>query len=154
MTTIVANRIAMAADTRATGGGPMMNMQKVFPVGHTLVGIAGEAFAAMAFIDWLLHPKKKAPDFKEDKDCFIAIQLAPNGLFIWNGWLVPIALKDETYAIGSGSSAALSRLRSGGTLQEAIEAAYGLDEGTGGHVEIHTLASINQKVKRGNKTTR
>jgi hypothetical protein len=148
MTTIVAcaQRMEMAADTRCTGGGPMCNVQKIFPLGQSIIGIAGDVFAALTFLDWLGDKRKKPPKFEDEYDCFIALQLTPSGIVLWNGRLTPLPIKDSCYAIGSGAMAAMQSARKGSTLTVAIQEACTLDEGSGGAVETMKL-TVNKKCR-------
>jgi hypothetical protein len=155
MTTIVANLECMAADTRVVNEGPIYNANKIFRVGESLCGTAGDAFASLAFLDWFggkrnIQALRKLFEH-EDKASFVILELNPQGLFLWNGWGFSEALHNKSYAIGSGSMSAMNSMLRNESPEEAVRSTFPLDENTGGAVQIEYLLppELAPKRKRG-----
>jgi hypothetical protein len=143
MTTIVATLDCMAADTRVVSEGPIYHAAKIFRIGESLFGTAGDAFMALTFLDWLAG-KRNVPALRklfehEDKASFIVLELSPEGLRLWNGWGVPEKLHDKSYSIGSGSMSAQNAINRGDTPEQAVRSTMPLDENTGGDVQVEYL---------------
>jgi hypothetical protein len=125
----------MVADNRITGGGAMFHATKIHRIRGSLFGFAGDAMVAMILLKWLTGPRdiealhKLIPvDHRTDVD---VLELSKDGLAFWNGWGARLPLMDNSYAIGSGSMAALSAVRQGEDPEKAIKHAFGLDECSG-----------------------
>jgi hypothetical protein len=153
MTTIVANLECMAADTRVVNEGPMYHAAKIFRVGDSLFGTAGDAFMSLAFLDWLATKRNVVALRKlfehEDKASFVVLELSPEGLRLWNGWGVPEKLFDKAYSIGSGSMSAMNAMRRDNNPEDAVRSTMPLDENTGGEVQVEYLLPPELKRKRG-----
>lgn len=149
MTTIAANKYVMASDTRMTEeGGPYTNVDKIYRVGNSILGFCGDAMMARYFVEWFRSPKRnpamlhKAIDELEYRSAIAVMELNPGGIFLWDGWGVPIKIRDPFYAIGSGSPAALAELKRNRKRTapiDAIRAAMSVDENTGGDVIFEEL---------------
>lgn len=143
MTTIVCNREGMAADTRVTSSGPMVHEDKIFRVGASLFGTAGDCSIGLLLLAWLkttrnvdrLH--KQIP--VEHRDDAEIVELNPGGILVWSGWGVARRLQDKSYATGSGAMAALSLLRSGKSLKDSVAGAIELDECSGPPIQVEML---------------
>lgn len=129
MTTIVANREGMAADTRLVTGDSVMQSRKIFGIGNALVGVAGSYFAAMRFLEWfrsggkLEKPELEISDDGSISFGFEALVLTPSGLYMYDDNFHPIPIETEFYSIGSGAKSALAAMHLGSTPREAIEVA-------------------------------
>ena len=151
MTTIVASVThgCMSADTRVVNAGPMYPADKIFRIGDSLFGTAGDAFMSLVFLEWLNTKRDKAEIRKtfehQDKDAFVVIELGPEGIKLWNGWGVPEKLHCPHYAIGSGAMSAQHAMNRGDDPEDAIKASMELDEATGG--EIQTMHLIPPELK-------
>lgn len=145
MTTIVANRECMAADTRVVGAGAMYHSPKLFRIGTSIFGTAGDAMMGLIMVEWLRTPQRNRKQLyghwneNTDRSECILMELNPSGLYLWNGWGVPEKVMDKSYSIGSGSMSALIALHRGATPEEAVRAAMPVDENTGGDVQVEWL---------------
>lgn len=145
MTAIVADteRGVMAADKRCTSAGPICHVTKIFRVGKSLFGIAGDVMLALHIIKWLEGKRDPAQLYKLIPDAHRndvdILELAEDGLAFWNGWGVRMPILDKTAAIGSGSMPALQALRLGKDAEEAIRLAFPMDECSGGDVQVEYL---------------
>lgn len=133
MTTVAWKDGMLAADSRATGAGGMVNVQKVFslPDGRA-VGFSGDLSASLQFVEVL---KAGAPEkFKARGDFIAAVMDIDGSVLIYESGKVPIQIHDKFYAIGSGGMAALGAMACGKSAKEAVKIAARFDENTGGHV--------------------
>ena len=151
MTTVVANLECMAADQRCTGWGPIGHVTKIYRIGNSLFGLAGNPFLALHMLRWLQGKRdvaalyKLIPEAQREELCLL--ELSADGLAYWDGWGARLPLLDQTFAIGSGSVAALQALRLGKSPPDAVIAATGMDEYTG--VQIAPHVEYLKKRKRG-----
>jgi hypothetical protein len=153
MTTIACNLECMAADQRVVNSGPMYPADKIFRLGDSLFGTAGDGFMSLVMIEWL-QGKRNKPALRKlfdhhDKDSILVIELNTTGIYLWNGWGVPERVKLTHYSIGSGSMSAQNAMNRGDTPEQAVRSAMTLDENTGGDVQVEYLLPPELKRKRG-----
>ena len=133
MTTIVANREAMAADRFVTYAPSYNGDVKIWRAKGSVWGAAGDCEHCLKFRAWT-EGKGKRPVVKDPEDAegtkFEALQLSPAGLFLYINDGPPDAVKEPYYAIGSGSGYAIGALSMGATLEQAIEVSAKWDSGT------------------------
>lgn len=150
MTTIACNLREMAADTLVVNSGPMYHADKIFRIGLSLVGTAGDGHMCLAFVEWFKSPKRSMHTLQkmipiEHRDDILLIELNPGGIHLWNGWGVPERIHNTYYAIGSGSMTAIGELRRGLPPEDAVKAASEWDENTRG---LQVLKLVPEKGKR------
>lgn len=143
MTTIAASLTEMAADSALVTGGAVATVSKIHRIGKSIFGEAGSGFECLLLIEWLKGKRDrrallKMPDAFERDDVYI-LELSPDGLALWNGWGIRMPIKDECYAIGSGSMAAMAALKAGANPEEAVKIAAELDENTREPIEVMGL---------------
>ena len=138
MTTVVATRFMMAADTKTVVGESWFYGPKMCRVGRAIIGCAGDSTAIEKFVGWYKKPRGKRPEFK-DSESFNALVLTPGGLFHVDESLTLDPIHDDYFAVGTGAIAALVALDCGLSPVEAIEAAARRDLNTGGRVETMEL---------------
>ena len=134
MTTIVATRHLMAADTKTIVGESWFYGHKMTRIGKAVVGCAGDSTAIEKFLAWYRKPRGKKPEFK-DSESLNALVLTPTGLYHVDESLTLDPIHDDYFAVGSGAIAALVAMDCGLSPVEAIEAAARRDLNTGGKVE-------------------
>ena len=134
MTTIVATRHMMAADSKTVVGESWFYSQKLYRIGNKIIGCAGDSSASEKFLHWFKHPKSKRPEFK-DSESFAALVLTSDGLFHVDESLCLDPIKDDYFAIGSGAIAALVAMDLGLDPVAAVEAACRRDANSGLPVE-------------------
>lgn len=147
MTTIVANLECMAADTRVSvDGAPHYHSTKIFRIGDSLFGTAGDGMMCLVMVEWLQSSPKRNrqalyknwTDNTERSACWL-LELSPEGLFRWDGWGVREKLNDKRYAIGSGAQAALRAVDDGHTPEDAVKGATNYDQYSGAPVQVEYL---------------
>jgi ATP-dependent protease HslVU (ClpYQ) peptidase subunit len=136
MTTIVCNKIAMAADRRISDV-PMFLTTKIFRVGDSLYGFAGSPAQSLKFLEWRREPDKK-PEFSGAAD-FTVLELSHAGIFYWDDELIRLPVEADFYAIGNGAEYALGALAMGASLKRSIVVASRWDEKTGPEVQMMSL---------------
>ena len=134
MTTIVATRYLMAADTKTIVGESWFYGHKMTRIGKAVVGCAGDSTAIEKFLAWYRKPRGKKPEFK-DSESFNALVLTPTSLYHVDESLTLDPMTDPYFAVGTGAIAALVAMDCGLSPVEAIEAAARRDLNTGGKVE-------------------
>lgn len=155
MTTIVATREWMAADQRATDDGPFCHVKKLRYIGDSIYGMAGDCHSAIVVLDWLATRKRDRTALYKmfgDEDIawryeMVILELSHEGLALWNGWGVRLSLLDDTFAIGTGASSALTALDRGATPEECVHQAARRDQYSGVFREPEVLHLL-PKVKR------
>jgi hypothetical protein len=135
----------MAADSQVScDGAKGFLTPKIFRVGNSLYGLAGDNFSN-AFIEWakrgfLLKEKNFIPDGAWHDANFEILELAPTGLFLWDKYLTRIAIKDDNYSVGHGSMFALLGMREMNLDPvEAVRLACKYDDYTNEPVDVFLL---------------
>lgn len=146
MTTIAANLECMAADTRVSvDGSAPYSATKLFRIGDSIFGTAGDGMMCLVMIEWLRTSQrsrfqlyKNWSENTERGDCWL-LELSPRGLFLWDGWGVPEKILNKRYAIGSGQLAALKGMDKGESPEEAVKAAPDYDQYSGAPIQVEYL---------------
>ena len=144
MTTIAISREGMASDTRVVTGSSYWHENKIFRIGNSLFGTAGDGFACLAFLAWYQSPRRNPAELhkmfaEHERSDILIFELNPGGIYAWNGWGFPAKLNDDMYAGGSGGMAALEAMRSGATPEDAVRRATAHDENTGSPIQTEFL---------------
>jgi ATP-dependent protease HslVU (ClpYQ) peptidase subunit len=143
MTTIVYKNGIMAADTQETWDGRARRCTKLYKVGDSIIGTAGDSFTGMLFVDWFSRgradddvPDLTHLDADEDFYCLVWFKeklWVVNRLFR----MVEVELDDYPYyAVGSGADVAHGALAMGASAKRAVEVAADFDIHTGLPVEV------------------
>lgn len=145
MTTIAANLECMAADTRVSVEGcTHYHSTKLFRIGESIFGTAGDGMMCLVMVDWLKGPRNRKKLYEnwtehtERSSCWL-LELNPTGLFVWDGWGIPEKLMDKRYAIGSGQVAALRGMDLGQSPEDAVKAAPDYDQYSGAPIQVEYL---------------
>ena len=115
MTTVACNSKEMAGDSLVTddeiGVGAYSGI-KLHRIGKSIFGESGEDCSGIGHaLKWLRTNRKSAPpDAIEDSDWHL-LELAPDGIFVWDTWMHREPVKEQTMAIGSGRKVALYCMR-------------------------------------------
>ena len=154
MTTICANREAMASDRFVTYSTSFNGECKIWIAKGSIWGAAGPSNKGLAFRAWTLggpRPKFKSPDpEEEDEDQEVkleVLQLSPKGLFLWVNSGPPDPVFEPFFGVGSGAGFAIGALSMQATLEQAVEVAAKWDGGT--RLPIDVIALRDVKRKRG-----
>ena len=74
-----------------------------------------------------------------------AVELRPDGIYVYEGILTATKIKNEFHAIGSGSHYAIAAMRLGLSPAEAVALAAEFDPGTGGQIDVWKLPATKRK---------
>lgn len=144
MTVICVRDGVMASDSRATieseaGGIRYVHCEKLYTIPElgVVVGVAGDGFAALRFLEWYrTKPTKKGKKKRDDylvigEADFSALVLHKDGkLEEYDRWLIPeevILGVNQYYAIGCGAKAAMGAMAMGADARKAVEVTCGID---------------------------
>lgn len=148
MTIIAATLAGMAGDRIISWSSNVdFNTTKIHRVGDRIIGLAGDFESALLFLEWrrksLERPKvpiaRPSIDEKEADHDFDALELGPDGLWLWGKRLVPIQVLENCYAIGNGSEIAIHHMRTGKPPVKAVEAALRFNKRAVGTVDYLEL---------------
>lgn len=121
-----------------------MRVDKIRRIGGSLFGMCGGAFEGLVLLRWLAGPRKAPPKWPSDfsQDEVFLLELSAEGLAVWNGWGIRMAIHDPFYSIGSGCLAAMAAMHAGATPEKAVHIAAEFDEGTAAPVHVFKLADL------------
>jgi ATP-dependent protease HslVU (ClpYQ) peptidase subunit len=154
VTTIAVDRKlgCMAADTRVSTGGAHYHANKIFRIGTSLFGTAGDGDMGLVMIDWLKTARNRMTLYKQIADYERSevwlIELNPGGICLWTGWGVQERINDDRYAIGSGQLAALACLDSGKDPEAAVTSATQYDQYSGEPIQVEWLLPPELKTRK------
>jgi len=143
MTTIIATRAQMGADSFVTDGS---RVGKVYHAPGMLLGGCGDTYYSIQLVRWVLDGMRgppPPPDDDEARDSTVLI-LRRDGLMMLNWRGVEIPQLDDFFAIGSGASFALGAMKQGAAVMQALEIAAWYDENTKGPFDIVDLRQPRQ----------
>lgn len=142
MTTIAVRHstLEMASDSLISGDGFSYNAQKFRKLRSSVIGAAGDWHHVLQFFDRL---KKKKP---LDADCDVcAIELRKDGIYVYEGTIIPTKIQQDFYAIGTGAGYAIACMHYGHSPKDAVELAALYDPNTKGPIEVVTLGRARGK---------
>lgn len=145
--TIIASTLNGMAGDRIISWDVDFNTHKIHRVHDRIIGLAGDFESAMLFLEWrskaLEKPKLPlAPpniDENDEDQSFGALELGPDGLWLWGPRLVPIRVLESCYAIGTGSEIAIHHMRTGKSPVRAVELALRFNKRAVGAVDYLEL---------------
>lgn len=146
MTTIACNRESMAGDSQVSWDFHKgYSCPKIFRIGTSIYGIAGDNFGNV-FIEWAQEgfKTKAKPAIWSLSNFelidFDVLELAPDGIWLWDKHLVRMGVKDDSFSIGSGSKFALVFMRKMAlTPEQAVLECCEFDDYTRGPVDVMYL---------------
>ena len=136
MTCIACTLKEMAGDSRITGD-TLHNVDKLFRHGTSVFGVAGDWETCLEFIDFIT--KKGAVKPAMGDASFEAMELRPDGIWLWGKSLRPYKLNGEFHAIGGGAQGAKTAMRIGLTPEQAVDAVSKDCESVGGPILVLPL---------------
>jgi ATP-dependent protease HslVU (ClpYQ) peptidase subunit len=146
MTTIAFDGTVMASDSRVTDDVGAIRGKKLFKkrIGKSnhLIGIAGDVYAAMVFVDW--YGTGKAPPGElvhsvPDLEGFEVLIWTGKKLFTANKLCRLVEVEEPKYAIGSGAPYAMTAMDCGKSAEQAVRLACRRDPSSGLPVITMTL---------------
>jgi ATP-dependent protease HslVU (ClpYQ) peptidase subunit len=152
MTTIAArfSTLEIAADSQVSGEDIKYFVEKLRRGKESIYGAAGDWKDILGAFSMLEHPKEGD---ELDEDCDIEmLELRRDGIWVYESTLIPARIKNDFYAIGTGSGYAIAALHLGKSPKEAIEIASLYDPLTGGPIDCMSLEPLHPAPKRKKKS--
>ena len=134
MTTIAVSldTMEMAADSRCSDDDGSYNVQKIREGKDSYFAGAGDWEKLLKFYD-SLENHKKGQELDSDVDVEV-IELREDGIWVYEGILIPAKLKNRFFAVGTGANYAIAAMHMGATPLQAVEIAAIYDPATGGPI--------------------
>ena len=136
----------MAADTVGNWEGVKSNSKKIIRCDAALIGYSGSTVDAMVFVKWWSEGAdlKALPEFRQyganDAPDFVVMIARPDEPLTWCAQHFQFdEIRDEFWAIGSGSQSALGAMHMGADAAEAVRIATLVDYSTNGDVQVERL---------------
>jgi len=138
MTTIAArfSTLEIASDSQVSGDDIKYNVQKLRVGSQSVYGACGDWDDVLGALTALESGKGELDD-----DCDVEIiELRMDGIWVYEGTIIPAKIKDDFYAIGTGSAYAMAAMYLGMSPKQAIEIAAKFDPATGGPIDSYVLS--------------
>lgn len=144
MTTIAAkfSTLEIAADSMISDDGVFYATEKLRRGKKGIYGACGD-FHQMLRAYELIEKKKK--EWNNEFD-FEVLELRKDGIYIYESCLIPVKIKHDYWAIGSGSPYAIAAMRMGASPAEAVAIACEFDTSSRPPIDVLKL-----EIARGNK---
>jgi len=144
MTIIAWDGETLAADKRATYGGMICTVTKIFRVGALLVGGSGELPFVLAMVEWVRNGRAiedfpTAQSSKDDWQPVLVIE-SDGTPSLYERTPYPVRYEGGSVAIGSGREYARAALHLGAGSVGAVEVAIALDSNCGNGIDTLRLA--------------
>jgi hypothetical protein len=121
-----------------TGGFISSVATKVIAGPEAIVGFCGDPIAAYEAAAWLSGVTRDRPSCSSKDDVLFLVHRR-GGLFLVDGDLRELPIRERYFAIGSGEQAAMVAMHMGATAKDAVKMAIRVDENSGGSVKEYTL---------------
>lgn len=141
MTTIAANLVCMASDSKVTHGETSFKGQKIYRIHQAIVGGAGTAGAITAWLRWYKAgaKAKNKPVISPGDGGLDIIVLTNGGLFTSDEDCEFERVFEPHYAVGTGQIAALCLMDYGLSPDAALESICKRTNDTSGPVQVMSL---------------
>jgi ATP-dependent protease HslVU (ClpYQ) peptidase subunit len=152
MTTIAArfSTLEIASDSQVSGDDIKYHVEKLRRGAQSIYGGAGDWDKLLAAFQALESGKTELED-----DCDVElIELRHDGIWVYEGTLIPAKIKNDHYAIGTGAGYAIAAMHLGKSPKEAVEIAAIYDPGTGGPIDCWTLGPCSLDLEPKKKAAR
>lgn len=139
MTTIAVSldSMEMAADSRCSGDDGSYNVEKIRKGKDCYYAGAGDWEKLLRFYNALENLKEGA-ELDSEMDVEV-IELREDGIYVYEGVLIPSKLKNRFFAVGTGANYAIAAMHMGANPEEAVKIAAVYDPATGGPIDVVRL---------------
>jgi hypothetical protein len=144
MTTVAAcfSKRQIAADSMCSGEGEHYLVQKLRYGKTSIFGAAGDWDEILKFYQAM------EKDGELDSECDIdVLELRDDGIYVYSSCVIPAKIKNDFFAIGSGSAYAIAAMHLGKTPAEAVAIAALYDPGTRGPIDVAELPKKRSRAK-------
>lgn len=132
----------MAADRRATVGGTIFSVTKIFRDGpDRLVGVNGSLARVGAFRAWLADGAKPEdyPPNPTDDDLYMLVVHRGGRIWRYANTPWPVTVEEPFSALGTGMDFALAAMACGRNAVEAVEITSRFDQACGNGIDVLTF---------------
>lgn len=147
MTTVAASLdfMEIAADSMCSGDDGHYLVEKLRCGKNSAYGACGDWDKILKFYN-ALESKGEL-----DSDCDIEVlEIRNDGLWVYEGTIIPARIKNRFYAIGTGAGYAIAAMHLGKSPKEAVAIAALFDPGTGGPIDVLKVEE-KRGVKKSNR---
>lgn len=136
MTTVAAcfSKREIAADSMVTLEGVHYSVTKLRKGANSVFGATGNWDACLKFLQAI-----EKNTFDESEAEVTVLELRKDGLWVYEGCIIPSKIKNDYYAIGTGAQYAIAAMRLGCTPTEAVAIACEFDPSSRGPVDTLSL---------------
>ena len=138
VTTIVATREAIYADSKCSIGDLHYPTAKVYRIGKNLIGMSGNNQGIEKFLKWFCGKRKNTLEL-EKGDNFSIVVLSKHGIWLYHNCTLGDQVERDWCAIGVGAGVAIGALCAGADPVKAIEIACAETNYTGPPVRTYYL---------------
>lgn len=144
MTTVAAcfSKKEIAADSMVSLESCCYSVTKLRRGAVSVFGAAGDWDACLKFLQAL--EKDSLNDLETD---ISVLELRKDGLWVYEGSIIPAQIKNDFYAIGTGANFALAAMHMGATPTQAVEIACLYDPNSKGPIDTMFLGRPNVSKK-------
>lgn len=144
MTTVAAcfSKRQIAADSMCSGDSDHYLVEKLRIGKASVFGAAGDWEQILKFYQAV----EKGGEL--DSECDIdVLELRDDGIYVYSSCIIPSKIKNDFYAVGSGSAYAIAAMHLGKTPAEAVAIAAIYDPATRGPIDIVDLPKRKARAK-------
>lgn len=131
MTTIAWDGKTLAADKQSTSHDMGRTVTKIFRLSDGLLALCGGGVHASAIRDWFMGERNPAtwPRLNTEDNAGSVIHITDDGIFVYNGQLMPTPekLEDRFIAFGTGRDYAMAAMHLGENATTAVRVACEYD---------------------------
>ena len=145
MTTIAA-RVStgeIAADSMVSGDDSFYLVEKLRRGKNSIYGACGDWDKCLKMLQVL---SESGGDLDSDMDVTV-LELRNDGLWIYEGTVIPARIKNDFWAIGTGANFAIAAMHCGKSVQEAVEIACMYDTSSHGPIDYMRLGGRSGRAK-------
>jgi hypothetical protein len=144
MTTIAAKASTgeIAADSMVSGDDSFYLVQKLRLGKGSIYGACGDWDKCLKMLQVL----ESGGELDSDTDVTV-LELRADGLWIYEGTIIPARIKNDYWAIGTGAPYAVAAMHCGKSVQEAVEIACMYDTSSHGPIDYMRLGGIRGRKK-------
>jgi hypothetical protein len=144
MTTIAARASTgeIAADSMVSGDDSFYLVQKLRLGKGSIYGACGDWDKCLKMLQVL----ESGGELDSDTDVTV-LELRADGLWIYEGTIIPARIKNDYWAIGTGAPYAVAAMHCGKSVQEAVEIACMYDTSSHGPIDYMRLGGIRGRKK-------
>ena len=143
MTTIAAkfSTLEIAADSMVSGEDSFYLVSKLRHGKNSIYGACGDWDKVLKAYQLI---ESNSKEWESDLDVSI-LELRPDGLWVYESTIIPVKLKNDYWAVGTGANFAIAAMRLGNNPATAVAIAAEFDPFTRHPIESYKLEACNEK---------